>query len=62
MFRPFKLQFVDKQNLLYKLSYLNSVSNNPALNKCVFTLIENAGALTKGTVRIKTLSRTHQPG
>ena len=62
MFRPFKLQFVDKQNLLYKLSYLNSVSNNPALNKCGFTLIENVGALTKGSVRIKTLSRTHQPG
>lgn len=62
MFRPFKHQFVDKQNLLYKLSYLNPVSNNPALNKCVFTLIENVGTLTKGGVRIKTLSRTHQPG
>lgn len=37
MFRPFKHQFVDKQNLLYKLSYLNSVSNNPALNKCVYS-------------------------
>lgn len=37
MFRPFKHQFVDKQNLRYKLSYLNSVSNNPALNKCMYS-------------------------